>query len=168
MHEWRRDEANILRIENQLEDDRYVVRAKIPGIEPDGDVAITVTERILTISRNAAELPESKREVAHPRGLPWLCRPTGRAVETIDARLSKGERESHGGRSPAAAAGIRLIVVTRRPWSDRAGHRGEGGDRPGRSPDLHQRRSRGDAGSRPGPWLFSLRLVNLADLHNGA
>jgi HSP20 family molecular chaperone IbpA len=51
--------ANMVRVEDHQEKDKYTVRAELPGIDPDKDVEITVADGILTI---AAERREEKAE----------------------------------------------------------------------------------------------------------
>jgi len=41
--------ASNVRIEDFVEDDTYVLRAELPGIDPDEDVAVDVTGEVLTI-----------------------------------------------------------------------------------------------------------------------
>lgn len=40
----------VMRIEEAVEDDTLIVRAEIPGVDPDHDVEISVDEGVLTIS----------------------------------------------------------------------------------------------------------------------
>lgn len=47
------------RIEDYLEDDHYVIRAELPGVDPSKDVEVTVSEGTLTIQ---AERKEEHRE----------------------------------------------------------------------------------------------------------
>src|SRR6476646_8325195 len=64
--DWRREGGHALRIEDRLEDDRYVVRAEIPGIDPDKDVEITVSDGVLTISaERREEISEKGRSEFH-------------------------------------------------------------------------------------------------------
>ena len=37
------------RLEEAVRDDRYVIRAELPGLDPDNDIEVTVAGRILTI-----------------------------------------------------------------------------------------------------------------------
>ena len=55
MADLRREGSHALRIEDSLEKDRYVIRAEIPGIDPDKDVEISVADGILTISAERRE-----------------------------------------------------------------------------------------------------------------
>jgi len=48
-----------IRLEDYLENDQYVLRAELPGIDPDKDVDITVEEGVLRVS---AERREEKKE----------------------------------------------------------------------------------------------------------
>lgn len=48
-----------IRIEDYVKDGCYVIRAELPGIDPDKDVTVTVAERSLTI---AAERTEERKD----------------------------------------------------------------------------------------------------------
>lgn len=52
--------AQTFRVEDYLEDGRYVVRAELPGLDPEKDVEVTVEAGVLTIH---AERREEKKEV---------------------------------------------------------------------------------------------------------
>ena len=52
-----------IRIEQVVEDGRYVVRAEIPGVDPVKDIDVTVKDGTLTIR---AERTEEKRDTRHP------------------------------------------------------------------------------------------------------
>ncbi|MFI9100981.1 Hsp20/alpha crystallin family protein [Streptomyces fildesensis] len=49
-----------IRIEQQLADGTYVVKAELPGIDPDQDVEISIDGDVLTIRAERAEKPEGK------------------------------------------------------------------------------------------------------------
>lgn len=51
--------APYLHVEDFMEDDVYVVRAEMPGIDPDKDVTVTIDGDVLTIS---GERREEKKE----------------------------------------------------------------------------------------------------------
>jgi HSP20 family molecular chaperone IbpA len=51
-----------IRIEQLMEDGRYLVRAEIPGVDPAKDIDVTVKDGTLTIR---AERTEAKRDRAH-------------------------------------------------------------------------------------------------------
>jgi HSP20 family protein len=49
----------MIRMEDYVEDSHYVLRAELPGIDPDKDVEITVNEGVLTVK---AERREQKKD----------------------------------------------------------------------------------------------------------
>jgi len=42
--------SQVFRLEEAIRDDRYVIRAELPGLDPENDIEVTVDGRILTIS----------------------------------------------------------------------------------------------------------------------
>lgn len=50
-----------IRMEDAVEDDRYVVRAEIPGIDPEKDLEISVSHGVLTIRAERQESREGRR-----------------------------------------------------------------------------------------------------------
>lgn len=57
--EWGRG-AHAMRIEDRLETDRYVLKAELPGIDPDKDIEIAVADGVLTISAERREAVSEK------------------------------------------------------------------------------------------------------------
>ena len=49
-----------LRMEDYIEDGTYVLRAEIPGVDPEKDIEVTVSKGILTISAQRREESEGK------------------------------------------------------------------------------------------------------------
>ena len=41
--------GHVFRLEETVQDDRYVIRAELPGLDPETDIEVTVDGRILTI-----------------------------------------------------------------------------------------------------------------------
>ena len=41
--------GQVFRLEEAMRDDRYVIRAELPGLDPENDIEVTVDGRILTI-----------------------------------------------------------------------------------------------------------------------
>lgn len=59
---WRPFESRWIRVEDYEDDGRYVIRAELPGIEPDKDVEITVADGVLTVrAERREETKEAKR-----------------------------------------------------------------------------------------------------------
>ena len=51
--------AQLMRVEDYLDDGHYVLRAELPGIDPDNDVDIAISDGVLTVK---AERREEKKE----------------------------------------------------------------------------------------------------------
>jgi HSP20 family protein len=51
--------GQVLRVEDYVDDGQYVIRAELPGVDPNNDVDLTVENGVLTIK---AERREEKRE----------------------------------------------------------------------------------------------------------
>ena len=47
--------THLIRVEDKVEDDHYVIRAELPGIDPDKDVKITVDDHTLVIDAERTE-----------------------------------------------------------------------------------------------------------------
>ena len=72
--------AQPIRVEDYLEDDHYIVRAELAGIDPEKDVEVTVGAGYLTIHAERHDKTEGKHQSGvpvrrvHPE--PAGCRPT--------------------------------------------------------------------------------------------
>ncbi|MEU9239623.1 Hsp20/alpha crystallin family protein [Streptomyces shenzhenensis] len=49
-----------IRVEEEFKDGTYVLRAELPGVDPAGDVEITVTEGVLTLRAERTEETKDK------------------------------------------------------------------------------------------------------------
>ncbi|WP_285708823.1 Hsp20/alpha crystallin family protein [Microtetraspora sp. NBRC 16547] len=56
-----RTTAELIRIEDYVEGDRYVVRAELPGIDPSKDVDITITNGVLEIRAEKTQQTRERR-----------------------------------------------------------------------------------------------------------
>lgn len=90
--EWRRDARHALRVEDRREDDRYVVRAEIPGIDPDKDVEITVSDGVLSIAaERREELSDKARSEFHYGSfVRRVTLPAGAVEDKLAARYQDG------------------------------------------------------------------------------
>ena len=52
--------AQTMRVEDYVKDGRYVVRAELPGFDPEKELAVTVSDGILTIKADREEKTEDK------------------------------------------------------------------------------------------------------------
>jgi HSP20 family molecular chaperone IbpA len=52
--------AHALRVEDRMDENTYVLRAELPGIDPDKDVEITVADHVLSIAAERQEAVSEK------------------------------------------------------------------------------------------------------------
>jgi HSP20 family protein len=85
-------DAKLMRLEDEMEDGHYVVRAEIPGIDPAKDVDITVRDGQLTIKAERTEKEEAKGRTEFRYGsfVRSLTLPTGADEDDIKATYDKG------------------------------------------------------------------------------
>ncbi|NNE73199.1 MAG: Hsp20/alpha crystallin family protein [Acidimicrobiales bacterium] len=57
---WRAASADAIKVEQFTDDDEIVIRAEIPGVDPDEDIEVSVTDNRLTISAHREQREESK------------------------------------------------------------------------------------------------------------
>jgi HSP20 family protein len=81
-----------LRLEDEIEDGHYVVRAEIPGIDPAKDVDITVRDGRLTIKAERTEKKEAKgrSEFRYGSFVRSVMLPAGANEDDIQATYDKG------------------------------------------------------------------------------
>jgi HSP20 family molecular chaperone IbpA len=89
--DWRRGTAS-MRIEDRLEEDRYVVRAELPGIDPDKDVQIDIQNGQLMVSaERREELSEKGRsEFRYGSFRRRVSLPPGAQEDAVSARYQDG------------------------------------------------------------------------------
>ena len=95
--DWPHDGARALRIEDRLEQDRYVVRAEIAGVDPDKDVEITVDDGVLTISAERREEVKEKgrSEFHYGSFLRRVSLPPGAKEEQLEAAVPGRHPRGH-------------------------------------------------------------------------
>ena len=81
-----------IKLEDEMEDGHYVLRAELPGIDPDKDVDITVRDGRLTIKAERTERKETKgkSEFSHGSFTRSVNLPAGADEEDIQATYDKG------------------------------------------------------------------------------
>ena len=84
--------GNLIKLEDDMQDGRYVLRAEIPGIDPDKDVDITVRDGRLTIKAERTERKETKgrSEFSYGSFTRSVTLPAGADEEDIKATYGKG------------------------------------------------------------------------------
>ncbi len=110
---WALSAASTFRVEDYVKDDRYIVRAELPGMDPGKDVEITVDDGTLTIH---AERREEHKEPHHcefrygsfTRSVPLPARAD---TEHISATYDKGILEVCIPVPEAKPAGRRIEIT---------------------------------------------------------
>lgn len=89
---WRNGYAHTMRVEEFIRNDEFVVRAELPGIDPDEDVEISITNGMLTIEGRREERHEEKHrsEFFYGRFLRTLTLPSGVDTSQISAQYKDG------------------------------------------------------------------------------
>jgi HSP20 family molecular chaperone IbpA len=83
---------HLIRLEDEMQDGHYVLRAELPGIDPAKDVDITVSNGQLTIKAERTEKKETKgrSEFSYGSFTRSVTLPAGANVENIKATYDKG------------------------------------------------------------------------------
>lgn len=81
-----------IRIEEYLEDDRYVVRAELPGIDPARDIDITYTDGVLRLNvvRGEEHREKGRTEFHYGSFHRAIPLPAGAKADTITAKYAHG------------------------------------------------------------------------------
>ncbi len=84
--------ANLIRLEDEMIDGHYLLRAELPGIDPAKDVDITVRDGQLTIKAERTEKKEAKgrSEFSYGSFVRSITLPAGANEEDIKATYDKG------------------------------------------------------------------------------
>jgi len=85
-------DTRLMRLEDEIEEGRYEVRAEIPGIDPSKDVDITVRDGELTIKAERTEQKEfnGRSEFSYGSFVRTVSLPTGANEDDIKATYDKG------------------------------------------------------------------------------
>lgn len=83
---------HIIRVEDEMNDGTYEVRAEIPGVDPAKDVDITVRDGLLTIKAERTEKKESegRSEFSYGSFTRSVTLPRGADEDAITASYDKG------------------------------------------------------------------------------
>ncbi|MCV7099238.1 Hsp20/alpha crystallin family protein [Mycobacterium palustre] len=85
-------DRNVLRVEDEVNDGRYQVRAEIPGVDPAKDIDITVHDGMLTIKAVRTQTVEShgRSEFSYGAFSRSVPLPAGADLEDVKATYEKG------------------------------------------------------------------------------
>ena len=83
---------HLIRVEDKIEDGHYVVRAEMPGLDPDKDVKITVEDNTLVIDAERTEEKSDKNRSEFRYGAfrRAMALPAGAKVDDIKATYTDG------------------------------------------------------------------------------
>jgi HSP20 family protein len=86
------EQVHALRIEDYIDGDDYVVRAELPGIDPEKDVEITVSDDTLHIHAERREEKQEGRRSEFRYGAfsRSITLPHGISADDVDASYDKG------------------------------------------------------------------------------
>lgn len=89
---WPFGEHTPIRIEERTEDGKWILRAELPGIDPDKNIRISTQSGILTIAaeRESTEKQEGRSEFRYGSFRRSVRLPAGTDPETITASYTNG------------------------------------------------------------------------------
>lgn len=85
-------DGNVIRLEDEVKDGSYEVRAELPGIDPAKDVDVTIRDGQLTIKAERTEKKEStgRSEFAYGTFMRSVTLPPGADEDSVKASYDKG------------------------------------------------------------------------------
>jgi len=112
-----------IRVEQYVDNGRYVVRAELPGFDPEKEVTLMVTDGMLRIE---AERTERKRENAHSefhygRFARAIALPAGAMEPTATAKYAEGVLEVSFDLGEPKEAGKRIAIEIVKEHPTKAG-----------------------------------------------
>lgn len=87
-----RSNGHLIKVEEQVEDGKYVLRAELPGIDPDKDVNVTIRNGTLTINakREQSESREGYSEFSYGEFTRSVTLPQGFVENEVKAGYRDG------------------------------------------------------------------------------
>jgi len=84
--------GNPVRVEDYIKDGTYVVRAEVPGLDPEKDIEVTISKGVLTISAHRHEEAEGKHrsEFRYGTFTRSVALPAGADESRVRASYDKG------------------------------------------------------------------------------
>jgi HSP20 family molecular chaperone IbpA len=85
-------DTHVMRLEDEMKDGRYLVRAEMPGVDPAKDIEITVRDGQLTIKAERSETKEfnGRSEFSYGSFVRTVSLPAGTDEDNIEATYDKG------------------------------------------------------------------------------
>ena len=106
---------HLIRVEDKIEDGHYVIRAEMPGLDPDKDVKITVEDNTLVIDAERTEEKSDKNRSEFQYGAfrRAMALPAGAKVDDIKATYTDGILTVRIGIGETPSAQTKQIPVAR-------------------------------------------------------
>ncbi|WP_040797205.1 Hsp20/alpha crystallin family protein [Nocardia higoensis] len=110
-------DGHLIKVEVDQSNDRFVVRAEMPGVDPEKDIAVTVREGLLTIRAERTEQHEYKgrSEFEYGSFVRTLALPTGAREDDITAGYDKGILTVTVPVAETAESGEKKVAITSGP-----------------------------------------------------
>jgi HSP20 family protein len=104
--------GQVFRLEEAIRDNRYVIRAELPGLDPENDIEVTVDGRILTIraERRQQDNGAYRSEFRYGSLARTVRLPAGVDAADITARYDNGVLEVGIPAREVSAKGTRIPV----------------------------------------------------------
>jgi HSP20 family molecular chaperone IbpA len=104
-----------MRLEDKVENNKYTVRAELPGLDPDKDVEITVDNGVLTISaeRREEKSDKDRSEFRYGSFVRRVSLPEGAGTDDLKASYKDGILEVTVPVTPSPATVAKKIPITR-------------------------------------------------------
>jgi HSP20 family molecular chaperone IbpA len=85
-------DTRLMRLEDEMKDGRYEVRAEIPGVDPSADIDITIRDGQLTIKAERSEKKEfnGRSEFSYGSFIRTVSLPAGADEDDVKATYDKG------------------------------------------------------------------------------
>ncbi|WP_406815401.1 Hsp20/alpha crystallin family protein [Mycobacterium sp. M23085] len=85
-------DTRVMRLEDEMKDGRYVVRAELPGVDPAKDIDITVRDGQLTIKAERSEKKDfdGRSEFSYGSFVRTVSLPSGADEGSIEATYDQG------------------------------------------------------------------------------
>ncbi|WP_343063913.1 Hsp20/alpha crystallin family protein [Haloechinothrix aidingensis] len=85
-------DSRLIRVEDELAEGSYVIRAELPGLDPDKDIEITVHDGRLTIKAQREERSQGKArsEFSYGSFVRTVDLPQGAREDDVEAHYDKG------------------------------------------------------------------------------
>lgn len=107
-------DTHLIRLEEEVRDGHYTVRAEIPGIDPAKDVEVTVRDNQLTIKAERSEKKETNghSEFRYGSFFRNISLPSGANTDKITARYDNGILTVDIAVPKASEAAVKRIPLT--------------------------------------------------------